>query len=257
MNLTGWVLGIRAWLGEWDSVMAEDTALEVEDATSVYVHGIVIPILVDRGQLDEARHRFELSVRFLDPDEVQDVAGFKMTESHVLLAEGRPRDALAAAEEAVARRGELAEGLAAVKVGYTLALAAAFELGDDARVDELLAIVERLPPGELSPYLRATGARFSARRAARISDNETAVAGFSAAAADPPGDRVPVRLRGRPAGARRVVGGGRPRRRCRAARRGSPRDLRAPARDAVARARGSAAVRATAPAVSHSAHACS
>ena len=110
MNLTGWVLGIRAWLGEWDSVLAEDTALEVEDATSVYVHGVVIPIFVDRGQLDEARHRFELSVRFLDPDEVQDVAGFKMTESHVLLAEGRPRRALAAAEEAVARRGDSPKG---------------------------------------------------------------------------------------------------------------------------------------------------
>ena len=36
--------------------------------------------------------------------------------------------------------------------------------------------------GELSPSLRATGARFSARRAARIGDDETAAAGFSAAA---------------------------------------------------------------------------
>ena len=48
--------------------------------------------------------------------------------------------------------------------------------------DELLGIVERLPPGELSPFLGAIGARFSARRAARRGDDETAATGFAAAA---------------------------------------------------------------------------
>ena len=63
-----------------------------------------------------------------------------------------------------------------------IALEAAFALGDDAKADELLAIVEHLPPGELSPFLRAIGARFTAQRAARDGDGDTAAAGFSAAA---------------------------------------------------------------------------
>ena len=73
-------------------------------------------------------------------------------------------------------------GLATVGGAYTIALEAAFALGDDAKADELLAIVEQLPPGELRPFLRAIGARFTARRAARDGHGDTAAAGFSAAA---------------------------------------------------------------------------
>jgi hypothetical protein len=53
---------------------------------------------------------------------------------------------------------------------------------DVAKVDELLAFIERVPPGELTPFLRAVGARFAARRAVLRGDGETAGAGFLAAA---------------------------------------------------------------------------
>ncbi len=101
-------------LGQWDSCPGRGTAPEVEAQVRVNLYGTGSHSHTwrTRGELDEARHRFERSsCRFLDPDEVQDVAGFKMMESHVLLAEGRSRDALAAAEEAVARpRGESPKG---------------------------------------------------------------------------------------------------------------------------------------------------
>jgi class 3 adenylate cyclase/tetratricopeptide (TPR) repeat protein len=180
--LNGWVLGIRSTLGEWDAVLAEGTADEVEDRTAVFVHANVIPVLAARGELEEARRRLELIRQFVDPQEAQSIAGFKSVEAHVLIGEGRPREALAAAEEAVAVRDDIAGGLANFAYAYEIALEATFALGDDAKVDELLAIVERLPPGELNPRLRAIGARFTAQRAARRGDVDTAAASFAAAA---------------------------------------------------------------------------
>ena len=59
---------------------------------------------------------------------------------------------------------------------------AAFELGDQAKIDELLAIIEQAPPGWLTRWLRAIGARFGARRAALQGDAAAAEAGFAAAA---------------------------------------------------------------------------
>ncbi len=108
--------------------------------------------------------------------------GFKTVEAEVLLGEGNAREALGAANEAIAVRAELAGGLAQLAGCLAWGLDAAFVLGDDAKVDELLALVERLPPGDSTPSLRAIGARFSARRAALKGDGETAAAGFAAAA---------------------------------------------------------------------------
>jgi hypothetical protein len=56
-------------------------------------------------------------------------------------------------------------------------------LGQEAKVDELLAIIEQTPPGHLTPFLRGHGARFGARRAARDGEGATADTGFGAAAA--------------------------------------------------------------------------
>ena len=60
-------------------------------------------------------------------------------------------------------------------------LEAALALGDEAKFDELLGLIEALPPGHSSPMLRAIGARYSARRATVHGDAATAEAGFAAA----------------------------------------------------------------------------
>ena len=109
----------------------------------------------------------------------------------------KTREALAAGEEALADRGEL--GILAWESAIIAALEAAFVLGDEAKIDELLAIVEELPPGDMTPILRAIGARFSGRRAALRGDPETASAGFIGAAAiceeiESPFDLAVVRL---------------------------------------------------------------
>ncbi len=180
--LEGWVLGIRATLGEWDAVMADDHPPEAEERMDVWLYASVVPILAARGELEEARRRLEVARPLADTEEAQNLAGFKAMEAHVLIAEGRSPEALSAAEDAISLRDAVAGGLATLGGGYTIALEAAFALGDDAKADELLAIVEHFPPGQLSPYLRAIGARFTAQRAARDGDGDTAAAGFAAAA---------------------------------------------------------------------------
>ncbi len=174
--------GIRRALGEWDAVLAEEEPLEIEDEEFNWARIGSAFIFVHRGELEEARRRLEAARDTIDPHEAQQRAGFKSTEAEVLLAEGDARRALVAAEEAVALRAELTGGLSNFANGFVAALEAAFALGDETKVDELLAIVEHLPPGELTPYLRAVGARFSARRALLRGEAETAAAGFPAAA---------------------------------------------------------------------------
>ena len=62
------------------------------------------------------------------------------------------------------------------------ALDAAFQLGEHAKVEELLRIFDDLRPGETTTYLRAQGARFAARLAAVRGDQQAAERGLTAAA---------------------------------------------------------------------------
>ena len=179
-----WTRGILELLGEWDAALAdEEEALESQDERNVLWTQLVSTLIfLRRGEREEARRRVEAARATLDPRESQSVAGFRSFEAELFLAEGSPREALAAAEEAIAMRADLAGGLSTVVQGLVVALEAAFVLGDEAKVDDLLALVEHLPPGESTPSLRAVGARFSARRATLQGDSQTAAAGFLAAA---------------------------------------------------------------------------
>ena len=77
---------------------------------------------------------------------------------------GRIREALAEAEEAIKVAVEFGGvGHQAVKAGFRAACDFAFALGDTAKMDELLAFVDRLGPGERPPYLHAQATRFHAR----------------------------------------------------------------------------------------------
>jgi tetratricopeptide (TPR) repeat protein len=175
-----WILGCLLLLGEWDAALAE----ERDDLDGLADHfrrfiGAFVPLY--RGDVSEARHRVEALRPEVDVNETQNVATFRSVEAEVLLAEGDISQALAAAEEAIGLRDELASGLASVGGALVTAFEAAFIMGDEAKVDELLGLLERTAPGDLTPFLRATGARFGARRAA-LSSNGAAAAGFAAAA---------------------------------------------------------------------------
>ena len=165
-------------LGEWDEALAADALIDDE---AVHARGLspLNELLLRRGEREEVARRTSALKDVLDMNEVQNRASFRNWEAKVFLVDGRPREALAAAEEALAA----AEEALATKWRDALAsaLEAALALGDAAKVDELLAIVEELPPGDTTPSLRGIGARFSARRAALRGDPGTASAGFLAA----------------------------------------------------------------------------
>jgi len=175
--LRTWCAGMLQVLGRWDEALVEEALLETQGPwPSFYLAGVRL----ERGERAEVGERVMAAEAALDWNEVQTRAAFRAFEAHVALADGRLRDALALAEEALGDRGDL--GIREVPSPLTAALSAAFALSDIAKVDELLAIIEAMPPGDLTPDLSGVGARFGARRAALREDAETASAGFVAAA---------------------------------------------------------------------------
>ncbi|MBD0329336.1 MAG: AAA family ATPase [Thermoleophilia bacterium] len=176
-NLTVWESVLLFQLGEWDTA---ETALS--DDASAWERGALVPLAAHRGAFAEARRLLVAAGEVVDMNETQGRANYRSVESVLLIVAGSPREALAAAEDALTTRGELGIADVSVKLALVTAMEAARALRDDAKLDELLATVEALPPGQLTPFLRAVGARFNAHRSAAGGDADTADAAFAAAA---------------------------------------------------------------------------
>jgi len=183
--LREWVRGNMLLLGQWDEVFAEERELDIEDEQILAWHRfLLVGPLVWRGELEEAERRVEAIRPHVDIRELQQVANFRIAEAELLLASGRASEAHAVAEGVVEMHAELVGGTSqgAVKQALAVALESALTIGNEEKVDELLGLVERIPPGQITPSVRALGARFAARRAVLRRDSETASAGFLAAA---------------------------------------------------------------------------
>jgi class 3 adenylate cyclase/tetratricopeptide (TPR) repeat protein len=133
--------------------------------------------LVAQGRLDDARHLLSAHARFEDSVDIQERSGFRAAQTVLFRAEGRQREALAAAEEVLPTIAHHQS----VKVAFPQGIEAALELGERERAERLLEQVEALPPGRLAPSLRAHAVRFRARLAVMDGDHGRAEAGFSAA----------------------------------------------------------------------------
>jgi hypothetical protein len=91
----------------------------------------------------------------------------------VLRAEGKARAALETIEHELARSlDELGVRFLTVKLMLVEAIESAFDLGDTAKAEELLGIIEGLRPGGRPPLLVAHAARFRARLAASPEEAE-------------------------------------------------------------------------------------
>ena len=159
----------------WDEAERELAAL-VEEQPWVAAFGIGIHIY--RGDVAAARHAYETSLPQRDTAHAESEASYFANEAMVLRAEGRPAEALEAVASSLAFADRVAITSFGPKYCLDIGLASAFDLGDEAKVDELLGLIEAVPPGHSSPRIRATGARYAARRA---DDDATANASFSAA----------------------------------------------------------------------------
>jgi ATP/maltotriose-dependent transcriptional regulator MalT len=97
-----------------------------------------------------------------------------MLEAQVLRAEHRPRDALEAACEALAIVHEVSALHPFYKTAWIEACEAAFDLGDQGKVEELLGELDPLLLSERTPLLVAQEARVRARLAAVRGDRDAA-----------------------------------------------------------------------------------
>ena len=174
------------WLGRWDEAVDEfDALLDAEDASSVVGPLLELvaaaPFFVERGDMERARQLVDLGAPGAESGDIQSRVVYLIALARLRRAEGRLEEALDAAQQAVALRPEM--GLPRVKEALVEALEAALYLRDIGEAEKLLGVVEALPPGELLPFLRANGARFSARVASLQGHTERVEPGFAAAAA--------------------------------------------------------------------------
>ncbi|HKD94906.1 MAG TPA: adenylate/guanylate cyclase domain-containing protein [Gaiellaceae bacterium] len=151
-------------LGRWEEAHARFAEIPGEqigrDPGLLSPANGILEIHLQRGQLEEARRllgRFEELTRTSD---AQVEACCHAALSAVRLAEGDHRAAVVAGEQAFATRQSLGITNQGAKLGFLHALEAARALGDEAKVTELLEIVEPLPPGLSSPFFVATAQRF-------------------------------------------------------------------------------------------------
>jgi class 3 adenylate cyclase/tetratricopeptide (TPR) repeat protein len=169
-------------MGRWDEVLATTDAFTQEQAES---GGVVLSVLQSgveanayRGELDEARRINSLFSHIENSSDLQDRASWLGAQAALALAEGRLDDALAAGEATIETASTMGSNFQSIKQGVADALEAALALGDSAKVKELLAWVEQVPPSGQSPYLEAQRLRFRARLAGDPVGLASAAAGF-------------------------------------------------------------------------------
>jgi tetratricopeptide (TPR) repeat protein len=182
------LLGELSWslalAGRWPEALAlleqvpEERLVELNPA---FLLALPEP-LVAQGRLEDARHLLSLHARHEASADIQQRAAYRVAEAVVLRAEGKEREAFAAAEDVLSAIVEIRPADQSVKVAFASALESALALGERERAEQLLGQVEALPLGRLAPSLRAHAVRFRARLAAADGDIRGAETGLAAAA---------------------------------------------------------------------------
>jgi class 3 adenylate cyclase/tetratricopeptide (TPR) repeat protein len=185
LQATAWQAGSLLDLGDWDRALELAETVSVDDRVHVasqMLEANVAAISLLRGDFDEPRRWLAETREGVDPNEAQSVAGYEVWQAGLLVREGRPEEALAAAERALALRDKLGITSGFVHFALESALLAAAELGNKEKFDDVFSIIEQAPPGQVTPNLRALGTRFAAQRATLEHDSASAEVGFRAAA---------------------------------------------------------------------------
>jgi tetratricopeptide (TPR) repeat protein len=169
-------------LGDWDGALryaAEPGSWPDRDLARL----TDLPwLFVQRGELDEARRTLERLAPLAARDSVQSRSIEALARAVVRRAEGRPQEALAAAEEVLAMQGALGGRHGYVKSGFVEAVEAAFALGDLERVAELQKEWERHSSERRTPVVAAHEQRFAARLGALRGETEGVESSFVRAA---------------------------------------------------------------------------
>ena len=156
-------------LGRWDEALAR--AADIPDELighSPNISSILsgpLEIYRQRGDLAAARELLARHEELARSKDVQAAGAYAAGAAAVRLAEGNLPEALSNAERAFANRKVLGIAAQDVKLGFMYAVEAALGLDRRDKAEELLAVVEALPPGRRPPLLDALAKRFRARLA--------------------------------------------------------------------------------------------
>ena len=179
------VVGDSVPLGRWDEALAAHADLRDEESSIIVWSEAVnlTHVLVARGDLEEAERLLSLQGDLSASEDLQIRSIYLMNLAKLRAAQGRWREALQAGAEAFGTGEGLGYRALFVNEGLVEAIEAAFALGDAERIETYLGWIQQRKPGELTPYLRAHGARSAARWAALQGDATAADGSFRAATA--------------------------------------------------------------------------
>jgi class 3 adenylate cyclase/tetratricopeptide (TPR) repeat protein len=158
-----------AALGRWQEALARSSEVDQLQASpwARAEMSFIVPLLCEQGDLEAAERLLRGQEWQRDAEQIDISASFAAIEARLLRAQGRLPEALAAVDRCLLHRSELGSTNSIVKSGLVEALEACLELDDLDRAGEILADIDRLQPGELTPLLEAQRHRFHARLDAR------------------------------------------------------------------------------------------
>jgi class 3 adenylate cyclase/tetratricopeptide (TPR) repeat protein len=169
-------------LGRWDEALetVEEFTQEQVDAggTVLSLLQSAVAIYVNQGELDRARHVSSMFRSLAESSDLQDRSCYLASRAALERAEGRLGEALADGEATIETGRTLGIAAQAVKQGIVEGVEAALLLGESAKANDLLDLVEAVPLGTRPPYLDAQARRFRARTVADPSAFESAAATF-------------------------------------------------------------------------------
>jgi tetratricopeptide (TPR) repeat protein len=173
-------------LGRWDEALATADAVTADEHVGTLQLVVVelVPAaaaLVRRGEVPAAREFLSRLPDAVDSENVQNRAAQQGVLAAIARAEGDAAQALKLARLALASWADLGLIARAPVDGFVEALEAAFDLGDDEAIDELLAFAEDRPRGEVLEFFDGQRLRFGARRSSARGADDEAVTAFEAA----------------------------------------------------------------------------
>jgi class 3 adenylate cyclase/tetratricopeptide (TPR) repeat protein len=172
-------------IGRWDEALERISQVPESEMNRADTLGPLLSlpaILVGRHDLPGAKRILSFFSRFESSEDVQERAAHALARAVIHRADGKLEDALRAAQEATGLARQIGPDSQMLKMGLDEGLEIAFELGNLDAAEEQLSIIGALGPGEITPFLRAVGARSRARLAMAKEQVQEAEAGFKSAA---------------------------------------------------------------------------
>ena len=229
--------------GRWDEAVALMDELPSDwfsHLRAAFCQGYVatgVMLNVHRGDLEGAATHLERFTVLESSADLQERTEYEIAKADLLLARGDASGALRSAEEAMEGQQSLSLGDHRVKESVVTAVEAALLLGDLSKAEALLDVFRSLPPGRRTPFHQAHVDAARCEVVHRSRGEDRCGGGVQRVGRPLQRDGFPVLDGGGAPRVQRVARGAGSNRRLRAARRGSPVDLRGPRCAAVGRSR--------------------